>query len=357
MQSSQVRIQEETMSGRSRSADEQHLTYLAYRSGYCLARYLNRAVFYRWLANGEDPIPAHLDEWAAESSTYVKELARLTPAKQPWHLDKRAKRVCNLVEESLRELRESWNGEDHRADIETKRSLEEGDNWSPLDAIRGRDPAWNEIPVAACDFWEKLPERLVQWAALGSCIARVLYLAVGYEAEATRFADVPKRLQKMHNDPLLLGLAVRLTEKAYQEWLQNEGSHLDHRYDPYRFWFREQALQLDDELLERLLAQTSPASGAADAASPVDNPVNQVSTETLAIAVAKDHPEWTMLKLAKVVGVHRSTLYRMSTFRNFWDMLRSGRRDKTRPGVRCQGRDGSSYIDAVDEPDGEEEGP
>ena len=71
-------------------------------------------------------------------------------------------------------------------------------------------------------------------------------------------------------------------------------------------------------------------------------PVNQRTTEeneALAIALLVRHPDWTITRIAKQVGVDRRTLYNWKTFRDTWRVAKA--KDTEGMARGCKGKDGS----------------
>jgi hypothetical protein len=301
--------------------DEQHLSHLAYRCGYCLTRFRARVVSSWWHADGESPMPYFYDQWAAEIATYAEDLVPSCPCRKCRAAQQRADRARQLLDQVLRHLRERWNSQDHHDDIEAWREALECEAGVPWEAAALHHDAWKDLLPGVFDFWVALPPRVGRWAALGACV----YHPQHGEEEETRIPRLRTQLSRMRADSLLQGLDVHLTEAAYEEWLASGQTYSDSRSNEYDMWLGDQVSELHRELLRRLAdgMQDAGSSESADGAEGRTGVAAElVDKETFAIAVHHKHPYWSMSQIAAAVGVSRTTPYRWANYLNFRVALR-----------------------------------
>jgi hypothetical protein len=130
---------------------------------------------------------------------------------------------------------------------------------------------------------------------------------------------------------------------------------LDHKMTPEEYRNRvvsfnalNKMVQCRDDvnkvLLEMVLrdSATEPGEPTTKEAEVKSVPASERTTEeneALAIALLVRHPDWTIKRIAKQVGVDRRTLYNWKTFRDTWRVAKA--KDTEGMARGCKGKDGS----------------
>src|SRR5437660_1316968 len=88
---------------------ERHLWYITYLLGYFLARFRVRVESLLWHANGENPMPSQIEDWADGIRVYAENLVQSSPARNRSAIKSKAERLQQLLCQLLHLLREAWD--------------------------------------------------------------------------------------------------------------------------------------------------------------------------------------------------------------------------------------------------------
>jgi len=338
------------MSPNGPAGESLHLPFMAYQVGFASAWYEVEAMTQWQVADGERPVPTHLTNLAGAITNSADHLVRSVEGRRRAAAARRAGAIHRALDQARRIYSVEWNGPAHQQCIR-RRDKSDSEYYHHRLMIEGQkvflSPSWGELPNATREFVLGLPIDLGRWCTLGQAIAWVLDGLTERGGE-----DLIPRLRNLLSEmrEAVHGLSITFWPGADPSvptpYLPSDEEGIrDHANELHKVMM---GLLGSGLMRERVPAPSSGTAGEAN------HPSEQLSKVILAIAYSHKNPSLSITRIAQLVGCHRSKLHRSKEFTDFRAMQRDG--TTLRRGRRWVGQDGKVNVDAVDDPDNENDG-
>jgi hypothetical protein len=290
-----------------------------------------------------------------------------------------AQEVQSSAAACLRLLRQHWFGPARRRMVDAQ---EDHDVWFTADEAARAEPfradAWGNLGNAVRCIQEELPREVGRWAELGSCLAAVRYTPEERARACPEYARMDNLLSELSGHPFLRGLPLQFTADRYHEHLapghgsppggrpgsraeKPRGAHLRGLgYVPsFGYWTIQEVGRLQEQLESRLSREgdagdgSDSCGGALPSTTPADETglrelLAELGPGALAVFLRAHHPEWSVRRIAEKVGVNRTALYRIESFRRVQELTKLEKRGRPRGHVnRDEAASGGYSVDGV----------
>jgi hypothetical protein len=328
-------------------AETRHAKFMAYQLGFASTWFRIEAEIQWEIADGEMPLPAHLQRLCTQITNTAEELVRLLASSKERAIRADRQRLQALIEEVWRQLTMEWNQPSHQEAIWLRNAFDTeyfNSEWMLEDVAVFGPEGLCRLTSVARTFWTRLPIEIACWAEVGQSIASMFDSHEPEEQAASR-SRLEANLSGLQNHVVVQQLGLTFG---------HEGVRLpcsETQWPSFEAWVQSQAAFLHNALLARLgeFAPTPPGPSSEPAAAGTGAADGlPLSKDVLAMALLVNNPELTAQEIAQLVGCHRATLYRGKNFQAAIKAMPENKSTIPR-GKRTRGRGGESVLEAIDD--------